>query len=401
MMVQASRLREVSFSNTLAMNQRAGKLASQGREVISLGIGEPFTEVPKSIRDAAARAAERGEGRSPPVDGIANLRARVAAKLRDVNGIACEPAQVQITSGSKQAIFNAMMATLNPGDEVIIPAPYWVSYPEIVRLASGSPVVVSCSKKQDYKLLPEQLEAAITPKTRWLVLNSPNNPTGAVYSSEELAALAEVLRRHPQILILSDEIYEFYVYSGDAAASFAAVAPDLAERTLTVNGFSKSYSMIGWRIGYAAGAKDLIDAMSNVQSHMTSGTATIVQAGAIAALETISLDWLKGLGATYNARCDMAISMLADVEGMEVVKPGGAFYLYPDCSKLIGKRTREGTLIGTDTDLADYLLESRGVVTVPGSAFGHGPALRLSLTCEQDKLARGLTLIREAVSELN
>lgn len=401
MIVQASRLREVSFSNTLAMNQRAGKLASQGREVISLGIGEPFTEVPKSIRDAAARAAERGEGRSPPVDGIANLRARVAAKLRDVNGIACEPAQVQITSGSKQAIFNAMMATLDPGDEVIIPAPYWVSYPEIVRLASGSPVVVSCSKKQDYKLLPEQLEAAITPKTRWLVLNSPNNPTGAVYSSEELAALAEVLRRYPQILILSDEIYEFYVYSGDAAASFAAVAPDLAERTLTVNGFSKSYSMIGWRIGYAAGAKDLIDAMSNVQSHMTSGTATIVQAGAIAALETISLDWLKGLGATYNARCDMAISMLADVEGMEVVKPGGAFYLYPDCSKLIGKRTREGTMIGTDTDLADYLLESRGVVTVPGSAFGLGPALRLSLTCEQDKLARGLTLIREAVSELN
>ena len=400
MIVKASRLLDVKFSRTLAIGKRASELQKAGREIISLGLGELSTEIPSSIRQATAQAALRGEGQSGPVDGLPDLRKRIAAKLKAVNKLCYDPSQIQISSGSKQIIFNAIMATLNPGDEVIIPAPYWVSYPEIVRLASGKPVFVVCPAEQGYKLIPEQLEAAITPKSRWLILNSPNNPSGAVYSPAELAALAGVVRRHAHLMVLSDEIYEYFVFRNNKFVSFAAVASDLKDRVLTVNGFSKSFAMIGWRVGYGAGASELIDAMNCIQSHMTSGIANIVQYGAIEGLDLVDQETLHDLGRIYGARSEKAVAALEKIPGVKLVKPDGAFYVYLDCSSLIGKRTLEGKAIESDFNLAEHLLESCGVVTIPGSAFGLGPALRLSLTCDEASLIKALALISSTFAQL-
>lgn len=375
-------------------------MRAAGRDVISLGLGEPDTAIPKIIRSAAAEAARRGEGRSPPVEGIAALREAIAEKFRRDNALCYDVDQIIVASGSKQVIFNAMLATLDPGDEVVIPAPYWVSYPDIVRLAGGRPVPVPCAASAGHKLSAERLDAAITPRTRWLILNSPNNPTGAVYSRDELAAIAEVLRRHPDILTLSDDIYEFFVYAPARFATIASVAPDLLGRTLTVNGFSKSYAMIGWRIGYGAGPRDLIDAMLKVQSQVTSGTATIVQAGALEALR-IPPERLAVTAAAYRARRDRVLERLAQVPDLRCTRPDGAFYVYPDCSAYVGAGKRgRGETVGSDQDLSEFLLDEAAVVTVPGSAFGFGPALRLSYTCPEERLDEAIERLAQALARL-
>lgn len=396
----ASRLADIAFSQTLAMGRRAAAMRAAGRDVISLGLGEPDTAVPEAIRVAAAEAARRGEGRSPPVEGIGPLREAIAEKFRRDNALFYEVNQILVSGGSKQVIFNAMMATLNAGDEVIIPAPYWVSYPDIVRLAGGKPVPVPCPASAGHKLSADRFEEAITPRTRWLILNSPNNPTGAVYRRDELLALAEVLRRHPGVLILTDDIYEFFVYDPAQFSTIASVAPDLYDRTLTVNGFSKTYSIIGWRIGYAGGPRDLIEAMVRVQSQVTSGTATIVQAGALEALR-IPRDQLITVAAAYRMRRNRVLQLLAQVPKLSCPSPDGAFYVYPDCSAYLGASAPgNGKPVTSDEDLAEFLLDEVAVVSVPGSAFGFGPSLRLSYTCPQDRLDEAFERIAQALASL-
>jgi len=397
--VIASRLDRVRFSPTLSMGRRATAMREAGRDIISLGMGEPDNVIPEGVRAAAADAARRGEGRSQPVEGIRPLREAIAAKFARDNGLRYAADQILVSVGSKQVIFNAMMATLNPGDEVIVPAPYWVSYPDIVALAGGTVVTVVCPASVGHKLTPEMLDRAITSRTRWLILNSPNNPTGAVYSPDELRALAEVLRTRRDILVLSDDIYEFFLYDGRTFSTMASVAPDLHERTLTVNGFSKTYAMIGWRIGYAGGPADLIEAMARVQSQVTSGTATIVQAGALEALRIPRAD-LCAIGRAYQSRRDRVLHRLAEVPNLRYVRPEGAFYVYPDCSAWIGAVSPAGKPIATDEDLAEFLLDEAAVVTMPGSAFGLGPALRLSYTCPDDRLDEALARVAQALGRL-
>ncbi len=396
----ASRLADIAFSQTLAMGRRAAAMRAAGRDVISLGLGEPDTAIPETVRAAAADAAHRGEGRSPPVEGIGILREAIAEKFKRDNALSYDANQILVSSGSKQVIFNAMMATLNAGDEVIIPAPYWVSYPDIVRLAGGKPVPVSCPASAGHKMSADRLEATITRRTRWLILNSPNNPSGAVYRREELLALAQVLRRHPGVLILSDDIYEFFVYDPARFSTIASVAPDLYDRTLTVNGFSKAYSMIGWRIGYAGGPRDLIEAMLKVQSQVTSGTATIVQAGALEALR-IPRDQLIAVGAAYQVRRNRVLKLLAQVPKLSCPRPDGAFYVFPDCSTYMGAvAPGKHRRVTSDEDLAEFLLDEVAVVTVPGSAFGLGPTLRLSYTCPEDQLDEAFARIAQALGSL-
>jgi aspartate aminotransferase len=397
----ASRLADIAFSQTLAMGRRAAAMCAAGRDVISLGLGEPDIMIPERIRVAAAEAAHRGEGRSPPVEGIGTLREAIAEKFARDNRLSYDVDQILVSSGSKQVIFNAMMATLNPGDEVIIPAPYWVSYPEIVKLAGGTPVPVPCRASVGHKLSAESLEERITHRTRWLILNSPNNPSGAVYCRDELLVLAEVLRRHPGVLVLSDDIYEFFVYDPARFSTIASVAPDLYERTLTVNGFSKIYSMIGWRIGYGGGPRGLIEAMLKVQSQINSGTATIVQAGAVEALGIPRAE-LAAAVAVFQARRARVLQLLMRMPGLSCHPPDGAFYVYPDCSAYMGATLPgNGRPITNDEDLAEFLLTEAAVVTVPGSAFGLGPALRMSYTCPEDRLEEAFARIAQAFGTLD
>lgn len=397
---ESQRVSSIGFSQTLAMGRRATELVKEGRDVISLGLGELDLEIPEPIRTAAAEAAMRGEGRSPPVEGLARLREGISRKLMRDNGLQYSPSEVLVSGGTKQIIFSAMMATLDPQDEVIIPAPYWVSYPDIVRLAGGTPVIVSCGIEQAHKLSAEALEAAITNKTRWIVLNSPNNPTGIVYNDDELRALADVIRRHPRVMVLADEIYENFIYEPLLFKSFASLAPDLKSRTLIVNGFSKSFAMIGWRIGYGAAPADLVTAMIKVQSQVNSGVATIAQAGAIAAIE-LPLTAISTFRDEYRRRRDRVAVLMSRIPDFPYAPPGGAFYFYPLCDAYIGRKTADGKPIESDVDLAEYLLQTVDVVTVPGSSFGFGPALRLSYTCPESRLDEAFDRIRTALSALH
>ncbi|SFS11246.1 pyridoxal phosphate-dependent aminotransferase [Sphingomonas jatrophae] len=392
-------LDRIQPSATLAMTSRTLELKAKGIDVIGLGAGEPDFDTPDFVKDAAIEAIRNGKTKYTNVDGTAELKAAIAAKFKRDNQLGYAPDQISVNVGGKHTLFNALVATVQAGDEVVIPAPYWVSYPDIVQFAGGTPVFVRAGADQDYKISPAQLDAAITPRTKWVLLNSPSNPTGAAYSADELRALAEVIRRHPHVWVMADDMYEHIVYDGFVFASFAEVAPDLYERTLTVNGCSKAYSMTGWRIGFAGGPKWLIKAMAKLQSQSTSNPCSIAQAAAVAAL-TGPQDFLKERAAAFQVRRDLVVGMLNDADGIRCPKPEGAFYVYPDVSGLIGKSTPGGQRIDTDEALVGYLLDEARVAAVHGGAFGVEPAFRVSYATSEALLTEACTRIQTAVAAL-
>ena len=370
-------LSRVAPSPTMAITARAAEMQAAGRDVIGLSAGEPDFDTPAHIRAAGIRAIEAGRTRYTPADGLPELKRAVCEKFRRDNGLAYTPAQVSIGAGGKQTLYNALMATLDPGDEVIVPAPYWVSYPDMVRLAGGTPVIVPAGSETGFRLTAAALEAAITPRTRWVVVNSPANPTGAGYGWDDLAALTEVLLRHPHVWVLSDDIYEHITYDGFAFCTAAQVAPGLRERTLTCNGVSKAYAMTGWRIGFAAGPEELIEGMRKIQSQSTSNPCTISQWAAVEAL-TGPQDAIVETNRVFRRRRDRVLDALRAIPGITCATPQGAFYLYPVIDGLIGTTSAAGTPIDSDTAFATALLEEAGVAVVPGAAFGLSPAFRVS-----------------------
>ncbi len=378
-------LDRVKPSPTIAVTTKAMELKAAGRDVIGLGAGEPDFDTPDSVKEAAIRAIREGRTKYTAVDGIPELKRAVCAKFARENGLDYRPSQVSVGTGGKQVLYNALVATLDPGDEVIVPAPYWVSYPDMVLLAGGTPVPVVAGPEQGFRVAPEQLEAAITPRTKWLILCSPSNPTGAGYRAGHLRALAEVLLRHPQVWVLTDDMYEHLVFDDFRFATIAAVEPRLMERTLTVNGVSKAYAMTGWRIGYAGGPEPLIRAMAKVQSQSTSNPCSISQWAAVEAL-TGPQDFLEPNRALFQRRRDLVVGMLNEAEGIVCPNPEGAFYVYPSVAGCIGRTSRDGRRIGTDTDFVEALLEETGVAVVQGAAFGLSPAFRLSYATSDDQL---------------
>ncbi|MFZ4762856.1 MAG: pyridoxal phosphate-dependent aminotransferase [Alphaproteobacteria bacterium] len=395
----ADRLNRIKPSPTLAVIQKARSLKASGRDIINMGGGEPDFDTPAHIKQAAIDAMNRGDTKYTEVDGTPQLKKAIAAKFLRENGLTYAPEQISVGTGGKQVLYNVFMAALNAGDEVIIPAPYWVSYPDIVLLAEGVPVIVPCSEEQEFKITPAQLEAAISEKTRWLILNSPSNPTGAAYSAEELKALAEVLLRYPAVKVLSDDIYEHLLYDGQVFATIAAVEPKLYDRVVTLNGVSKSYAMTGWRIGYAGGPAALIKGMSKVQSQSTSNPCSIAQAAAVGALEG-DQQFLGQAAAVYVERRDKAVAFLNNVSGISVLSPRGAFYLYVSCLGLIGKKTPDGKILHSDSDVVGYLLEEEGIACVQGEAFGLSPYFRLSFAVATDILMDACARIERAVKKL-
>jgi len=395
----AQRLQAIKPSPTLAMSARANAMKASGIDVINLSAGEPDFDTPDFIKETAIRALDQGLTKYTAADGMPALKKAIQDKLLRDNKLHYDISQIVVSNGGKQVIFNAFLATLNPGDEVIVPAPYWVSYPDITRLFGGIVVEVSCQATQGFKLNPTALEQAITPHSKWLILNAPSNPTGAIYTAEELAALAEVLRRYPQLLILSDDIYEYLVYDNLPFHTLATVAPDLQERILIVNGVSKSCSMTGWRIGYGAGPASLIKAMAMLQSQSTSNACSIAQAAAIAAINGPH-DFLPEWRATFTKRRDLCLEALNRIPGLTCKKPGGAFYLYIDCQGVIGKTTPHNKLLQTDDDFCNYLLEDAHVALVSGSGFGLSPYLRLSYAVSEEALMQGCQRINNAVEKL-
>ena len=385
MSLESATLARVKPSATMATDQKARELKAQGRDVISLGAGEPDFDTPDNIKDAAIRAIREGKTKYTTVDGIPELKEAIAAKFARENGLSYKPSQVNVSPGGKPVIFNAMMATLNPGDEVIVPAPYWVSYPDMVLLAGGTPVFAPTTAASGFKLKPAELEAAITPRTRWLILNSPSNPSGAAYTKDELKGLAEVLLRHPQVWILTDDMYEHLMFDDMKFWTIAQVEPALYERTLTMNGVSKAYAMTGWRIGYAAGPEPLIKLMAKVMSQSTSNPCSVSQYAAVEALNGTQ-DFIKPNAALFQKRRDLVVSMLNQASGLVCPTPEGAFYVYPSCEKLIGRTAPSGRVIGSDKDFANELLESEGVAVVFGEAFGLSPFFRISYATSEKVL---------------
>ncbi len=393
-------LARIKPSPTIAVTSLARELRRQGRDIIGLGAGEPDFDTPDHIKEAAIAAIRRGETKYTAVDGTPELKAAIAEKFRRENGLEFAPEEISVGAGGKQVIYNALLATVGPGDEVVIPAPYWVSYPDMVLLAGGEPRIVPCPAERGFKLTPEALEAAITRRTRWLILNSPSNPTGAAYRAEELAALAEVLRRHPHVWVLSDDIYEHLVYDGFRFATLLQVAPDLRERTLTVNGVSKAYAMTGWRIGYGAGPRELIRAMATLQSQSTTNPCSISQAAAVAAL-TGPQDFLAEWRERFRERRDLVVAMLSRAPGLSCPRPQGAFYVYPGCAGVIGRRTPSGRELRTSEDFVKYLLEEHGVAVVHGAAFGLDPHFRISYATAIDQLEEACRRIIRACEALD
>ncbi|MDE3060417.1 MAG: pyridoxal phosphate-dependent aminotransferase [Pseudomonadota bacterium] len=395
----ASRLSRVKPSPTLAVTAKAAELKAAGKDVIGLGAGEPDFDTPDHIKNAAIEAIRRGETKYTPVAGTMALRKAVCDKFKRENGLEYTPAQIVVGAGAKQIIFNAMLATLNAGDEVIIPAPYWVSYPDMVLFAEGTPVIVECLEKDGFRLKAQALEKSITPKTKWLILNGPSNPTGAAYSEKDLRVIADVLLKHPHVSILSDDIYEHLLYDGFTFATIAQVEPGLHERTLTVNGVSKAYAMTGWRIGYAGGPKALIAAISDIQSHSTSNPCSISQAAALAAL-TGPQDFLPEWRKSFAHRRNLVVEGLNAIPGLRCLKPEGAFYVFPGMQGLIGKKTPGGKLIGGSMDFCDYLLEHALVAAVAGSAFGMEGYFRISYATSEKLLTEAVARIGKACAEL-
>jgi len=397
--LQSSALARVAPSATLAATAKARELKRQGRNIISLGAGEPDFDTPENIKAAAVAAIQRGETKYTDVDGLPELKAAIVAKFARENGLTYTTAQIHVAPGGKPVIYNAFVATLSPGDEVIVPAPYWVSYPDMVLLAGGDPVFVTGVEADGFKLRPEVLEAAITPRTKWLILNSPSNPTGAAYTRVELEALAQVLRRHPHVWILTDDMYEHLTYGGFEYTTIAQVAPDLCDRTLTVNGVSKAYAMTGWRIGYAGGPKPLIDLMRKVASQTTSNPASISQWAAVEALNGPQ-DFLPERGAAFERRRDLVVSMLNQATGIRCPSPEGAFYVYPSIEGLIGKTAPDGTVVDSDETFATALLEAEGVSVVHGAAFGLSPYFRISYATSEDVLEDACARIQRFAASL-
>ncbi len=395
----ASRMNRIQVSPTMAVTDKARAMKAAGMDVIGLGAGEPDFDTPEFIKEAAIQAMRDGKTKYPPVPGIPELREAACRKLKRENGVDYTPDQIQIGVGGKQIIFNAMMATLNSGDEVIVPAPYWVSYTDIAAFAEGTPVVIECRQENNFKLSPEQLEAAITPKTKWLFLNSPSNPTGAAYSKSELKALTDVLMRHPQVLIFADDIYEHITYDDFEFATLAKVEPGLYDRTLTMNGVSKAYCMTGWRIGYGAGPKELIQAMNVIQSQSVSGAASISQWASVAALDG-DTSFIAEHNKVFKDRRDIVVGMLNQANGINCATPEGAFYVYPSCAGLIGKKTPDGTIIENSEDFAAYLLGGEGVAVVHGAAFGLDPFFRISYTTATEVLTEACERIQRAAASL-
>ncbi len=395
----ASRLDRIKPSPTVAVTTMANELKAAGKDVIGLGAGEPDFATPPHVIEAAIKAMHDGKTKYTAPAGTIELREAICAKLKRDNELDYTPEQISVGCGGKQNIYNALMASLDPGDEVIIPAPYWVSYPDITLLAEGTPVFVDCPADAGFKLQPEQLAAAITPKTKWLIMNSPSNPTGAAYSRAELKALTDVLLDHPHVWIMPDDMYELIVYDGFEFTTPAQVEPALYDRTLTLNGVSKAYSMTGWRVGYAAGPVELIKAMNKVQSQSTTHTCSISQAAAAAALNG-PMDFLTDWVAQFRDRRDLVVKMLNDAEGLTCSNPEGAFYVYPSCAGVIGKTTPDGKTLETDSEFVTYLLESEGVAAVQGAAFGLSPHFRVSYATSKGLLEDACERIQRACADL-
>ncbi len=396
----APRLNNVSPSATLAMTRRAAELKAEGRNVIGLAAGEPDFDTPDFIKEAAIEAIRRGETKYTAVDGSPKLKEAICQKFARENSLSYGPTQISVGAGGKQVLFNAILASVGPGDEVIIPAPYWVSYPDMVALAEGTPVIVPTDPAKGFRLQPQELEKAITPRTKWLILNSPSNPSGAAYTADELKAFAEVLKRHPHVWVMTDDMYEHLVYDDFQFRTIAQVAPDLLDRTLTINGVSKAYNMTGWRIGYAGGPAPLIKKMAEIQGHSTSNPSSISQAAAVAAL-TGPQDFMARQRTAFQERRNKVVAALNAIPGLSCACPEGAFYVYPCCAGLIGRKTPKGLVLQTDQEVVLYFLETQGVAAVAGAGFGFSPYFRVSYATGLEALMEACQRIQQAVACLD
>ena len=395
----AKSLSNIKPSPTIAVAMKAAELKAQGKDIISLGMGEPDFDTPENIKEAAISAIKKGDTKYTAVDGTAALKKAIIAKFKRENNLEYKPSEITVSTGAKQVIYNALMASLNAGDEVLIQAPYWVSYPDMVLLAGGTPVIVDSNAKNNFKITPQNLAAKITPQTKWLILNSPSNPTGACYSADELRALADVLLQHPQVYILADDIYEHLIFDNLKFATIAEIEPRLKARTLVVNGVSKAYAMTGWRIGYAAGPENLLKAMSTIQSQSTSSPSSISQAAAVEALNGPQ-NYISDSRKVFERRRDMVVSMLNAISGIHCNIPNGAFYVFPSCTGLFGKVTATGKKIENDNDFAAYLLEEALVAVVPGIAFGAFGHFRISYAASEEFLQNAMQRIADACKKL-
>ena len=395
----ADSLARIKPSATIAVTNKARELKAAGRDVIGLGAGEPDFDTPENIKEAGIRAIREGKTKYTAVDGIPELKAAISAKFKRENHIEYAPDEITVGTGGKQVLYNALMATLNPGDEVIVPAPYWVSYPEMVALGGGTPVEVATTAASGFKLKPEALDRAITPKTKWVIFNSPSNPTGAAYTRAELKALTDVLMKHPHVWVMTDDMYEHLVYDGFVYTTVVEVEPGLRQRTLTVNGVSKAYAMTGWRIGYAGGPKQLIKAIGTIQSQSTSNPTSISQYAAVEALNGPQ-DFIPANNAVFKERRDLVVAMLNQATGIDCPRPEGAFYVYPSCAGTIGKTAPSGKKLETDEDFVTELLETEGVAVVQGSAFGLGPHFRISYATSNKALEEACSRIQRFCANL-
>ena len=397
--ILSQRLTKIKPSLTVSINVKANALRAEGRDVLVLAAGEPDFDTPVNIRNAAVKAMEEGQTRYVPGKGTPALQKAIIKKFQQDNDIKYSPDEIMVGVGGKHIIYNAMMATLNPNDEVIIPAPFWVSYPDIVMLADGKPVIVKCDASQDFKITPEQLEKNISENTKWFMLNSPSNPTGAVYSFNELKAISEVLLKHPNVLVMTDDIYEKIIYDDNKFFTIASVEPKIKDRTLTLNGVSKAYCMTGWRLGYCGGPKDIIAGMNKIQSQSTTSTSSISMAASVEALNG-NQDFIEKHNIQFKKRRDMVVEKLNKIQGLSCAVPSGAFYIYPSCVGVIGKQTPKGNTINSDEDFMNYLLDSEGVAGVHGEAFGLSPYFRISYATDNKTLIDACERIERACSNL-
>jgi aspartate aminotransferase len=395
----ADRLKRIKPSMTVGINVKANALRAEGKDVLVLAAGEPDFDTPLNIRKAAVTAMEEGQTRYVPGKGTPALQKAIQSKFLKDNNLNYNLDEIIVGVGGKHIIYNAMMATINPEDEVIIPAPFWVSYPDIVLLAEGKPVIVPCPEDQNFKLTADQLEKSITDKTKWLMLNSPSNPTGSLYSKQELQKLADVLLRYPQVLIMSDDIYEKVIYDDLEFSTIASVEPKLKDRCLTLNGVSKSYCMTGWRLGYCGAPKEIIAAMNKIQSQSTTSTSSISMAASVEALNG-SQDFIDEHNQAFVRRRDLVVNLLNQIDGLSCLTPQGAFYVYPSCAGVLGKETPEGKKISNDEDFMSYLLESEGIAGVHGAAFGLSPYFRLSYATSDETLKDACARIKRACEKL-
>lgn len=399
MSILSASLSRIKPSPTIAVTQKARELKAQGKDVISLGSGEPDFDTPDNVKEAAIKAIQEGQTKYTAVDGIAELKDAIVKKFKRENNLTYAANQITVGAGGKQVIYNAILATVNPGEEVIIPAPYWVSYPDIVLLAGGVPKVIECDETTDFKITPSQIEENINDKTKWIILNSPSNPTGASYSSSELEKIADVLKKYPKVLIMSDDIYEHVTYDNFVFSTIAQY-PEMLSRTLTVNGVSKAYAMTGWRIGYAAGPEDLIKGIAKIQSQSTTNPSSISQAAAVEALNG-NQDFIKTRANAFKDRRDFVVKSLNAIDGLTCFNPNGAFYVFPSCKGCLHKKDPQGKPINTDTDFVTSLLENTGVAVVQGSAFGLDGYFRISYATSMDNLKKAMSKIKEFCSQLN